>query len=153
MNQQTTNPRRILRSRSDRIVAGVASGFGRYFNVDPVLIRFGLVLLTFIGGIGAFVYLVAWIVIPEEPVTDPTEPAAHGSRAWLWLMGLVLVVLVLSGGIGRVGLGLRPNLFWPLVLIGGGVAILWMRARSDGAQLGDGGPVPTAAPPSTHRAP
>lgn len=148
VNPQTTNPRRILRCRSDRIVAGVASGFGRYFGVDPVLIRFGLVLLTFIGGIGAFVYLVAWLVIPDEPVTDPSEPTAHGSRAWLWLMGLVLVALVLSGGIGRIGLGLRAELFWPLVLISGGVAILWMRARSASSEPGDGAPAATSAAPS-----
>jgi phage shock protein PspC (stress-responsive transcriptional regulator) len=149
VNQQTTNPRRILRSRSDRIVAGVASGFGRYFGVDPVLIRFGLVLLTFIGGIGAFVYLVAWLVIPDEPVTDPSKRPSRGSRAVLWLMGLALVGLVLSGGIGRIGLGLRADLFWPLVLIIGGVAILWRRAKPEDPELGDHRPAATTASETT----
>lgn len=131
MSTRATEPRRVLRSRSDRVVAGVAGGFGRYFGVDPVLIRLGLVLLTFAGGIGALVYLVAWLIVPEEAVTAE-DPAGTRSRTVpLWLMAIILSALVLSGGIGRLGLGLRPDVFWPLGLILVGLAVLWLRAAPD----------------------
>ena len=34
-------PRRLLRSREDRVIGGVCGGLGRYFNIDPVLFRIG----------------------------------------------------------------------------------------------------------------
>jgi phage shock protein C len=57
--------RRLYRSRQDRIVAGVCGGLGHYFNVEPVLVRIGFVALTFAGGAGILVYLLAAILIPQ----------------------------------------------------------------------------------------
>lgn len=57
----------ILRSRSDRMLAGVCGGTGRSLGVDPALLRIGLVLLTVFGmGVGVVVYLAAWILMPQE---------------------------------------------------------------------------------------
>ena len=58
--------RRIVRTTDDRIVAGVCGGLGRYFNVDPTLVRIVLAALVLLGGIGAVAYLAAWVLIPEE---------------------------------------------------------------------------------------
>ena len=60
--------KRLYRSRTDKIIAGVCGGLGKYFDIDPVIIRLLFVLLSFAGmGSGILVYIVAWITIPLEP--------------------------------------------------------------------------------------
>jgi len=61
-------PKRLFRSRKDRILGGVCGGLGTYFNLDPVLMRLIWVVLFFFAGFGLLAYIVAWIVIPEEPL-------------------------------------------------------------------------------------
>lgn len=60
--------RRLYRSRNDRKVAGVCGGLAQYFNFDPTLMRVLFVVLALLGGPGLLIYLVLWIVVPEEPV-------------------------------------------------------------------------------------
>lgn len=72
----TTGPRRLLRSRDERVLGGVCGGIGEYLGVDPVLIRLAAVLLVFAGGAGVIAYIVGWIVIPEEPEGAAREPRA-----------------------------------------------------------------------------
>ncbi len=57
---------RLRRDRTDRYLGGVAGGLGRYFDVDPVLFRLLFVALVLVGGSGVCVYVVAWLVIPDE---------------------------------------------------------------------------------------
>ena len=61
-------PQRLFRSRKDRILGGVCGGMGNYFNLDPVLVRVIWVVLLFAAGVGFLAYILAWIIIPEEPV-------------------------------------------------------------------------------------
>jgi len=58
---------KLYRSKSNRIIAGVCGGLGEYFKVDPTLIRLLWVLLSLSGGAGVVAYIIAWIIIPEEP--------------------------------------------------------------------------------------
>ncbi|HEY6352788.1 MAG TPA: PspC domain-containing protein [Candidatus Angelobacter sp.] len=58
---------RLLRPRSGRKIAGVCQGFAEYFDLDVSLIRI-VWLVCVICGIGAIAYVVAWIIIPEEPL-------------------------------------------------------------------------------------
>jgi phage shock protein C len=58
--------RRLTRSNTDRIIAGVAGGIANYLNVDPTLIRLGFVLLVLVGGVSPFIYLILWAVLPSE---------------------------------------------------------------------------------------
>ena len=58
---------RLYRSAKNKMLGGVCSGLGNYMDVDPTIIRLLTALLTVIGGISIFVYLIAWIIIPEEP--------------------------------------------------------------------------------------
>lgn len=73
MNEQTDRtkkpeqPRRLYRSRSERIIAGVCGGMGDYFNVDPVLLRAAFVALAFLNGVGVILYIILMIIIPNEP--------------------------------------------------------------------------------------
>ncbi len=56
----------MRRSRDDRVVAGVCSGAAKYLNVDPVVIRVVLAVLTFVGLAGLILYLAAWFLLPSE---------------------------------------------------------------------------------------
>ncbi len=68
----TAEMKRLYRSRSDRLLGGVCSGLGRYLNVDPTLMRLIFILLALIGGHGILVYLIMWLIVPEEPLASNT---------------------------------------------------------------------------------
>jgi len=57
---------RLHRRRGGRMLGGVAVGLADYFDVDPVLIRVGFVVLTFVGGLAVPLYLAGWALIPDE---------------------------------------------------------------------------------------
>ena len=64
--------KRLVRSRANRKIAGVCAGFAEYFDLDVTLVRvIWLVLLFWPPCIGLLAYLVAWIVMPEEPEMHP----------------------------------------------------------------------------------
>ena len=68
---------RLVRSRDDRMIAGVAGGLAELWDADPSLVRIGWALLAvFTGGIALVVYIVMAIVVPEEDDVMPwsTEP-------------------------------------------------------------------------------
>ena len=62
-----SNARRLYRSRSERILAGVCGGIGTYFDVDPVLIRVVFVVAALATGAGLLAYLLLLILTPLEP--------------------------------------------------------------------------------------
>jgi phage shock protein C len=62
----TTTARRFRRSRSDRVVAGVCGGAAEYFGVDATLLRVLLVAATVFAGFGPLLYLICWLVVPED---------------------------------------------------------------------------------------
>jgi phage shock protein PspC (stress-responsive transcriptional regulator) len=57
--------RRMFRDPDKRIMGGVCSGLGAYWNLDPTLIRVIFLILTIFGMAGAIIYLICWIVLPE----------------------------------------------------------------------------------------
>jgi phage shock protein C len=64
--------RKLYRSRSDRMVAGVAGGLGEYLNIDPTIVRLLFVLFALAGGPGLLVYIIMLLVVPEEPLDSPS---------------------------------------------------------------------------------
>lgn len=58
---------RLYRSRRVRVLGGVAGGLAKYFNLDPILIRVLFVIITILHGFGVLLYIILWIVVPEEP--------------------------------------------------------------------------------------
>ena len=65
----------LRRSRTDKMIGGVAGGLAEYSGVDPLLWRVGFVALTFAGGSGILVYLLLWLLMPAGP------PAGEGEEA------------------------------------------------------------------------
>ncbi|NLG97068.1 MAG: PspC domain-containing protein [Chloroflexi bacterium] len=73
----TQEPKRLYRSRSDRMISGLSAGLGNYIGLDPTIVR----LIFALGGIFLFpwpivVYLVMMLIVPEEPgmVPPPGSP-------------------------------------------------------------------------------
>ena len=58
--------KKLYKSRTNKMVAGVCGGIGEYFNIDPTLVRLGFVALSFLAGGGLFVYILAAIIIPTQ---------------------------------------------------------------------------------------
>jgi phage shock protein PspC (stress-responsive transcriptional regulator) len=104
------SPRRLYRSRGDRVLAGVCGGIARYFNVDPVLVRVGAVALVFLGGAGLLAYIAAVLLIPNEGEDGRTP---DGPNRGMVIAGAVLLVIAVCvvipfrGGWGP-GWGLVP---------------------------------------------
>lgn len=69
----------VLRRSSDRIVAGVCSGLGQYFHIDPVVVRIVFVILALANGIGILLYLILWLVM-DPPAGVPVTSRNLGQR-------------------------------------------------------------------------
>lgn len=59
--------KKLYRSRTDTMIGGVCAGLGKYFDIDPNLVRIGAVCLVLFGGTGLLAYIIGWIIIPAEP--------------------------------------------------------------------------------------
>lgn len=62
-------PKRLYRSSTNKVFAGICGGLGEYFNLDPVVLRLAWILVTFISGFvpGAIAYIVAIFIVPRKP--------------------------------------------------------------------------------------
>jgi phage shock protein PspC (stress-responsive transcriptional regulator) len=112
--------RRLRRNRPNRVAAGVASGLGDYFAVDPVLFRVLFATSAFFGGAGILAYLLAWAAIPEQgteraPI-DGVMSALRRRRVPIWL-----VLIAAAGLLWAVAFSWwAPGPFFPVL----GVAVL-----------------------------
>ena len=71
----------LMRSRDDRMLAGVCAGVARYFGVDVTLVRvIWAVVAVITGGAGVLAYLVAWILIPDEGQKSPVAENIPGQE-------------------------------------------------------------------------
>ena len=66
INQGMQKTGKLVRSKDDRMIAGVAAGLANYFGMDPTIIRILWVLLTLAGGAGILIYILMAIFVPEE---------------------------------------------------------------------------------------
>jgi len=138
--------KKLYRSETDRVLAGVAGGLGEYFQIDPTIIRLIFVLLTVFGGGGILVYVILWILIPsernveknsEETIRNNAEEFKTKAKSFAqefkgmsvenhpknWL-GFVIIVLGLLFLLDNLGF-LRFHLFWPILLIALGLFLLF----------------------------
>ena len=62
------NGKKLYKSAMDKKIAGVCGGIAEYFNVDATLIRLAWVLFSLLGGSGLLAYIIAALIMPEQPV-------------------------------------------------------------------------------------
>ena len=128
--------RRLERSRSDRMLAGVCGGLARYFDLNPVFYRVGFVVLTLLGGAGILIYLAAVLVIPEEGKEDSLAAEILGGRRerpWP-VIGLGLVAVAGLVLLSRASLWPHGDLAWILILLFGASLVWGYRRRARSAQ-------------------
>ena len=65
------NNKRLERSRTNRVIAGVCAGLADYFKIDIALMRVLFVVATICGSFGFWMYVILWIVVPEENILGP----------------------------------------------------------------------------------
>jgi phage shock protein C len=59
---------KLYRSKSNKMIAGVCGGIGEYFKIDPTLVRLLWLLISLMSaGGGVVAYIIAWIIVPQEP--------------------------------------------------------------------------------------
>lgn len=117
--------RRFLRSRDDRVIAGVSGGLGRYFDIDPVIFRIGFAVTILFGGLGVVAYLAAWLFVPSDDGTGAPVPPQRG-RGVARAIGVVALAFAALFGFGAVvaaaafvtGIGYGGLVIAVIVLIG-----------------------------------
>ena len=126
--QPPSQPRRLVRRREGRMLAGVAGGIADHLNVDPLLIRIAFVVLVFLGGSGVLLYLAGWLLIPEPDGTTVLDRGAlrrFRERHPGWSVAAAVVVLVVGVGLLADTLGIaHAGLVGGLGLVAVGVLLL-----------------------------
>jgi signal transduction histidine kinase len=115
--------RRLYRRRTDRLVAGVASGLADHLDVDVMVLRIGFVITIVLGGLGVFLYAAFWAVVPQEAEGVPSAVATTSRVQLLAFAGLGLAALIAAQL-----LGFGAGLLWPAAIAVTGAAILWRQA-------------------------
>ena len=118
-----------MRSRTDRLLTGLAAGVGDALGVDRVIIRLAFVVLAFAGGVGVVAYLLLLLVSTEPgPGPDaPPRPIGRGES----VKRSVAVALVLAGTLlilRAAGVWFGDAVVWPVALGAAGSALIWTRA-------------------------
>jgi phage shock protein C len=118
--------RRLHRSRTNRVLAGVCGGLAEHYGSDPTAVRLAAIVLGLFTGIVPMVvvYIVAAIVVPELGASlgdRPTTFAAPGQASLL--LGALLVVVGIAG-FANVWLRVDWEQVWPLALIGLGAVMV-----------------------------
>jgi phage shock protein PspC (stress-responsive transcriptional regulator)/signal transduction histidine kinase len=71
-------PHGLVRRSDERIVAGVCAGVARWLGVDPIVVRLAACILALANGAGLLLYVVAWVVLPEESAAEQPAPTGAG---------------------------------------------------------------------------
>ncbi len=140
-------PRRLYRSETNRVIAGVCGGLGEYFSTDPTMVRLVFVLLTIFSGTGLPLYLALWLIIPGESqreiISEKTirrnademrstaqnigqtfrsPKVAAERRRWLGIAVILFGFIFFLGNFGFYGIDFGR--LWPVWLIAGGILLL-----------------------------
>lgn len=153
-------PATVVRSRRHKVVGGVCGGLGRYFDLDPVVFRVPLAVLSLIGGLGLVFYGFAWLLLPAEGERENELRRLLSGRVEGASLAAILVALV---GCGLFLASLRAGYTSFSLLVAGAVggAAYWSQRRRRAEAAGaEGAPVDPAtahavadAPPETQAPP
>ena len=66
-SRRVTKSKKLYRSGTNKIIAGVCGGVGKYLDIDPTIIRLIWLLSFFVWGSGLLAYAIAWLIVPKNP--------------------------------------------------------------------------------------
>lgn len=129
--------KRLYRSRTEKMIAGVAGGIAQYLDIDPVFIRIAFVTLIFFHGAGIIIYFISALIIPKEEIFGgpaPTEESEDKVKSMMVekekrkanrekIFGGILVVIGAIFLADNLFMNISFEDIFPVVLIGLG---FWM---------------------------
>lgn len=133
-------PKRLYKSRRDRMIDGVCGGIAEYFDIDPTIMRALFILLIFFGGTGLFLYIGGMIIMPVNPhhlgmLQRGEIPKNDRSAKRTW--GIIIIaigLLFLLNNIGWFAFHHIWHISWglvmPILLIILGMALIYSHQQS-----------------------
>jgi phage shock protein C len=146
------NQKSFERIRGNRVIGGVCSGLGQYFNLDPIIFRFIFIALLLAGGSSILIYLILWIIIPNEPylilhkndqengqpkqeLIDISQTSQQPQDSTNLLFGLILitggVMLLLHNFVPY----FRMEKLWPAILMIVGIGLIFQKNTKQNESL------------------
>lgn len=127
--------RKLVRSRTHKVLAGVCGGVAEYFRIDPTIIRLIWIIATFAGGAGLLAYIVAIFVMPDEGKyaqssewsSQPFSGGEFDTTKTRVLLGGILVAIGIFALVRQLMPWLHFNFLWPILLVAGGLALIAKR--------------------------
>ena len=163
MEQEQKQPKRLYRSRKSRVIFGVCGGLGEYFEIDHFIVRIIFVAMTLAGGSGILLYIILAFLIPISPdkgdaseISDRIdikeradelvrELRAQGFKwtasSWIGVAIIILGIMLFLNHIFP-SYFFNGGLFWALVIIIAGIAILSRKKNQPNVPIN---PVPPPA--------
>ncbi|MYJ42492.1 MAG: PspC domain-containing protein [Acidimicrobiaceae bacterium] len=121
-----------VRSRTDRVIAGVCGGVGARLGIDATIVRIAFVALA-LAWVGVPLYLLGWILLPQQPVpaigTGRDRVAPPARIAARRAAGMALIVLGTVVLVRHLGVALPDTLIWPALCVAFGLGIVVWRAQ------------------------
>ena len=148
-------PKRLYKSQTNKIIAGVCGGLAEYFDVDSVIMRVLFVLLAFFGGSGFILYIACWIIMPKSASVGQAQNGSGESKATnaRKVFGIVLVIggaILLFSNLGFFSFLHMWDISWsfvfPILLILLGMAIIYYRQSERATATASPADSPTDAP-------
>lgn len=129
--------KKLYRSRTNRVISGVAGGLGEYFDIDPVIFRILFVLFLLVGGFALILYIILILVIPlesEQGIGKKKTQSGKGAQksgskgkeeksqfTAKRLIGLIVVlfgIVILISNLFSLNWGwFRWGIFWAIIII------------------------------------
>ncbi len=140
--------KKLYRSRTDSMIAGVCGGLAEYFDIDASLVRVGAVLLTLAWGSGILAYVILWLIVTQKSLessvmesegepkatVEVTEPDKSERDKGVLFVGIILTVLgallLMNNYLSFAWLSFRR--LWPLLIIFVGLMIIMKGSGSKG---------------------
>ena len=121
-----------VRSRSDRVIAGVCGGVGARLGIDATIVRIAFVALA-LAWVGVPLYLLAWILLPQAAtpmdgtgLADAVPPARTAARR---AAGMALIVVGTVLLVRHLGVALPDAVIWPALCVAFGLGIVVWRVQ------------------------
>ncbi len=137
--------KKLYKSSEDKVIAGICGGIAEYFDIDSVWVRLVAILLLFLDGIGILMYIILWVLVPENPnkksnkktlaeekvdefkmsiKKDHSKDNEHKEKNGHVVIGGILVIIGILFLVKNVFGWFNTEIFWGALIIGTGLILL-----------------------------